>query len=72
VVRRGDGFEERGFGRCVFVPLIGAAAYDEEDSNRSRRHWPGPFAAQGTDRAGCERSPISRRRRDLDPGAGAI
>jgi protein-L-isoaspartate(D-aspartate) O-methyltransferase len=47
VVRRGEGFEERGFGRCVFVPLIGAAAYGEEESNRSRRRWPGPFGGAG-------------------------
>lgn len=43
VIRRGEGFEERTFGGCVFVPLIGAAAYDEAESQRGRRRWPGPF-----------------------------
>jgi protein-L-isoaspartate(D-aspartate) O-methyltransferase len=42
VIRRGEGFEERAFGGCVFVPLVGAAAYDEEELLRARR-WPGPF-----------------------------
>jgi protein-L-isoaspartate(D-aspartate) O-methyltransferase len=42
VIRRGDGFEERAFGGCVFVPLIGAAGYKEEEVRRMHR-WPGPF-----------------------------
>jgi protein-L-isoaspartate(D-aspartate) O-methyltransferase len=42
IIRRGEGFEERSFGGCVFVPLIGAAAYGEEELLRARR-WPGPF-----------------------------
>jgi protein-L-isoaspartate(D-aspartate) O-methyltransferase len=41
VIRRGDGFEERSFGACVFVPLIGAAAYDEATLHARRRL--GPF-----------------------------
>jgi protein-L-isoaspartate(D-aspartate) O-methyltransferase len=43
VIRRGDGFEERTFGPCVFVPLIGAAAYTEEQLAQAGRRWPGPF-----------------------------
>lgn len=43
VIRRGDGFEERSFGGCVFVPLIGAAAYDEGALARAGRRWPGRF-----------------------------
>jgi protein-L-isoaspartate(D-aspartate) O-methyltransferase len=39
VVRRGDRFEERGFGGCVFVPLIGAEGYAEEAETRSRWSW---------------------------------
>ena len=42
VIRRGEGFEERAFGGCVFVPLVGAAAYDEAGL-RTRRRWRGPF-----------------------------
>ena len=41
VLRRGEGFEERTFGGCVFVPLVGAAGYGEEESRRGRRRWPG-------------------------------
>jgi protein-L-isoaspartate(D-aspartate) O-methyltransferase len=43
VRRHGQGFEERAFGRCVFVPLVGAGAYDEETLQAARRHWPRPF-----------------------------
>jgi protein-L-isoaspartate(D-aspartate) O-methyltransferase len=39
ITRRGDGSEERAFGRCVFVPLVGAAAYDEETVRRARSPW---------------------------------
>ncbi|MGD0018758.1 MAG: protein-L-isoaspartate O-methyltransferase [Candidatus Limnocylindrales bacterium] len=46
VIRRGEGFEERTFGGCVFVPLIGAAAYDEQALARAGRHWPGRFRGQ--------------------------
>ena len=46
VIRRGEGFEERTFGGCVFVPLVGAAAYDEEELLRARRRWPGPFRGE--------------------------
>jgi protein-L-isoaspartate(D-aspartate) O-methyltransferase len=46
VVRRGEGFEERTFGGCVFVPLVGAAAYDEEELLRGRRRWLGPFRGE--------------------------
>jgi protein-L-isoaspartate(D-aspartate) O-methyltransferase len=42
VIRRGDGFEERSFGGCMFVPLIGAAAYDETEPLRARSRWRGP------------------------------
>jgi protein-L-isoaspartate(D-aspartate) O-methyltransferase len=47
VLRRGDGFEERSFGACVFVPLVGAAAYDEDTLLRSGRRWLGPFKRLG-------------------------
>jgi protein-L-isoaspartate(D-aspartate) O-methyltransferase len=47
VLRRGDGFEERSFGACVFVPLVGAAAYDEDSLLRSGRRWLGPFKRLG-------------------------
>ncbi len=43
VIRRGEAFEERAFGGCVFVPLIGAAAYDEQESLHVRRRWSSPF-----------------------------
>jgi protein-L-isoaspartate(D-aspartate) O-methyltransferase len=43
VTRRGEGFEERSFGRCGFVPLIGAAAFNEESLKRARRPWSRPF-----------------------------
>ena len=40
VVRSGDGFEEQGFGDCVFVPLVGAEGYGEEAVRwRPRRRW---------------------------------
>jgi len=32
VVRRGDGFEERRCGPCIFVPLVGAGGFDEAGS----------------------------------------
>jgi protein-L-isoaspartate(D-aspartate) O-methyltransferase len=46
VIRRGDGFEERSFGGCMFVPLIGAAAYDETEPLRARSRWRGPTRGQ--------------------------
>ena len=45
VIRRHGGFEERPFGGCVFVPLVGAAAYDEE-TLRARRRWQGPTSGE--------------------------
>ena len=45
VIRRHGGFEERPFGGCVFVPLGGAAAYDEE-TLRARRRWQGPTSGE--------------------------
>lgn len=47
VLRRAGGFEERSFGACVFVPLVGAAAYDEDTLLRSGRRWLGPFKRLG-------------------------
>jgi protein-L-isoaspartate(D-aspartate) O-methyltransferase len=38
VIRRGDGFERRDCGPCVFVPLVGESGFAEETS---RHHWPG-------------------------------
>jgi protein-L-isoaspartate(D-aspartate) O-methyltransferase len=32
VVRRGDGFEDRQCGPCIFVPLVGAGGFDEAGS----------------------------------------
>ncbi|MGD0862399.1 MAG: protein-L-isoaspartate(D-aspartate) O-methyltransferase [Candidatus Limnocylindrales bacterium] len=46
VIRRREGFEERTFGGCVFVPLVGAAAYDEETVIRARRRWLGSWRGQ--------------------------
>jgi protein-L-isoaspartate(D-aspartate) O-methyltransferase len=43
VIRRGNGSEERAFGGCMFVPLVGAEAYDEKELLRARRRWLGPF-----------------------------
>ncbi len=37
VTRRGESFEERQFGGCVFVPLIGAEGYAEEAGRRFGR-----------------------------------
>ena len=37
VIRRGDGFERKDCGPCVFVPLVGESGFTEEVS---RRHWP--------------------------------
>jgi protein-L-isoaspartate(D-aspartate) O-methyltransferase len=45
VVRRGDSFEERACGPCVFVPLIGEGGFAEpapareSGSGKSRRRW---------------------------------
>jgi protein-L-isoaspartate(D-aspartate) O-methyltransferase len=40
IVRHQDRFEERGFGGCVFVPLIGGEGYGEEVANwQPRRGW---------------------------------
>ena len=39
VVRRGNRFEERCFGGCVFVPLVGTEGYSEEAS-WSHPRWP--------------------------------
>ena len=36
VVRRGDAFERRGCGACVFVPLVGKGGFPEEGA---RRRW---------------------------------
>ncbi len=35
VIRAGDAFEARGFGDCVFVPLIGAEGYAEDQAEGS-------------------------------------
>jgi protein-L-isoaspartate(D-aspartate) O-methyltransferase len=43
VTRRGEDFEERKFGGCVFVPLVGAEAYAEEAVLRSRGRLFGRF-----------------------------
>jgi protein-L-isoaspartate(D-aspartate) O-methyltransferase len=43
VTRHGEDFEERQFGGCVFVPLVGAEAYAEEAVLRSRGRWFGRF-----------------------------
>ena len=40
VTRSGETYEERPFGGCVFVPLIGAEGYAEEETRR-RRWRPG-------------------------------
>ena len=45
IVRRGGGFEERPAGGCVFVPLIGIAAYDEQGLAR-RRYWRGTIRGE--------------------------
>ena len=36
VVRRGDAFESHECGACVFVPLVGASGFSEEEA---RRPW---------------------------------
>jgi protein-L-isoaspartate(D-aspartate) O-methyltransferase len=43
VTHRGESFEERQFGGCVFVPLIGAEGYAEEAVLRSRSRFLGRF-----------------------------
>jgi protein-L-isoaspartate(D-aspartate) O-methyltransferase len=38
VIRRGEDFERRECGACVFVPLVGESGFPEEEA---RHHWPG-------------------------------
>jgi protein-L-isoaspartate(D-aspartate) O-methyltransferase len=42
VIRRGEGFEERAFGGCLFVPLVGVEGYGE-DAATARSRWPWRF-----------------------------
>jgi protein-L-isoaspartate(D-aspartate) O-methyltransferase len=42
VIRRGERFEERGFGGCLFVPLVGVEGYSE-DAATARSRWPWRF-----------------------------
>jgi protein-L-isoaspartate(D-aspartate) O-methyltransferase len=42
VIRRGARFEERGFGGCLFVPLVGVEGYSE-DATTARSRWPWRF-----------------------------